>query len=582
MTANAKHEGPFLPTSVKEVKALSWTDVDVIIFSGDAYVDHPAFGTAIVGRLLESLGLHVAIVPQPNWRDDLRDFKKLGRPRLFFAVTAGNMDSMLNHYTARKRIRTDDAFTAGGIAGQRPDYATIVYTHILKKLYPDVPVIIGGVEASLRRLAHYDYWADEVKPSILFDSKADYLIYGMAEQPLRAIAKILKENPGAPLESVPQLAYLSNNDGVSKLPEPLLELPSYQKCLKDKNIFAQSFVLAEKEFSKLKPAALLQKVYAQSVVVNPPFPPMKEEELDAVYQLPYTRLPHPRYKNKGVIPAFEMIKNSVTIHRGCFGGCAFCSITQHQRKFIASRSGKSVVNELRTIAKDPSFKGHITDIGGPSANMYQMNGRRLELCAHCERPSCLFPRVCDNLNTSHKDLVQLYKEASKVKGIKKITIGSGIRYDLFLNKDSDKKNFYNAYIALLLKAHVSGRLKVAPEHTSNEVLKLMRKPPFSYFLQFQKIFNKHNRLNKTNYQLRPYLISGHPGTTRKDMAELSEVLKTHNLVTEQVQEFTPTPMTLSSVIYYTGVNPYTNEKVYVPRNAREKEKQKKIFFKRKS
>jgi len=568
----------FLPTSRKELNKLGWESVDVILFSGDAYVDHPAFGNALIGRYLQSLGLRVAIISQPNWRDDLRDFKKLGQPNYFFAVTAGNMDSMINHYTAQKRLRSEDAYTSGGKAGQRPDYPTLVYTKILKTLYPQTPVIIGGIEASLRRLTHYDYWQDMLKPSILYDSQADFLVYGMAEQPLKAIAEVfIKGGNANDIKAINQVAYLLNNDKKVEFINSV-ELPSHQKCIKDKVLFAESFIITEKEFNRNSPATIIQKVYDKTVVVNPPYERISEAELDHVYGLPFTRKPHFRYKEK--VPAYEMIKDSVTIHRGCFGGCSFCTLAAHQSKFISSRSEKSIIEELEKISQKDDFKGHISDLGGPSANMYKMEAISTMLCEKCSRPSCIFPSICKNINNDHKPLNTLYKKAGEVKGINKITIGSGIRYDLFItdNKEEAVKKGFNEYLKLLLTKHVSGRLKVAPEHTSEEVLKIMRKPSFRKFIMFKNIFDGLNTRMNLNLQLIPYFISGHPGTGISEMAELAVTSKELKIKAEQVQDFTPTPMTLSSVIFYSGINPYTKEKVYSAKNLSEKEIQKKFFF----
>jgi len=579
LESSVKNPEYFLPTSKKEVEKLGWDTLDVIIFSGDAYVDHPAFGNAIIGRYLQSLGLKVAIVPQPNWRDDLRDFKKLGAPNYFFAVAAGNMDSMINHYTPQKRLRSDDAYTAGGKSGQRPDYPTIVYSKILKSLYPQTPVIIGGIEASLRRLTHYDYWQNVLKPSILYDSQADFLVYGMAEQPLKAIVENFQKGENLNnIKTINQLAYLHNNDHALDFKEGFVELASHQKCVKDKALFAEAFALTENEFNKTRPLTIIQKVYDKTVVVNPTFGPISEKELDGIYELPFLRKPHFKYKEK--ITAFEMIKDSVTIHRGCFGGCSFCTLAAHQSKFISSRSEKSVINELEKIAQTEGFKGHISDLGGPSANMYRMTALDKLICDKCKRPSCIFPVVCKNINNSHQPLIALYKKAAEIKGIKKITIGSGIRYDLFISDNHEEalKKGFNEYLKLLLSKHVSGRLKVAPEHTSDEVLKIMRKPSFSKFITFKGMFDRINDQLQLNQQLIPYFISAHPGVTYSNMAELAVLAKQMRLITEQVQDFTPTPMTLSSVIYYTGLNPYTKDKIYTAISLPEKEIQKKFFF----
>ncbi len=574
----------WLPTSVKEAQLRGWHELDVVLFSGDAYVDHPAFGTAVIGRIIEAEGLRVAIVPQPNWRDDLRDFKKFGRPRLFFAVTAGVMDSMVNHYTARKRLRSNDAYTPGGARGFRPDYPTIVYTKILKDLFPDVPVVIGGVEASLRRLAHYDYWADRLRPSILIDSGADLLIYGMGEQPLRELLRLLKKGvPFHSLKTIRQTALVLNaNQPLPKVKKwATLELASFETCVKDKKAFARNFKFIEKESNALEPATILvQKTGDKKVVVNPPFPVMSEKEIDYIYDLPYTRLPHPRYKKRGPIPAYEMIRHSINMHRGCFGGCSFCTISAHQGKFIASRSKASILKEARAITEMPDFKGYISDIGGPSANMYKMQGIDLELCKQCKRASCIFPSICFNLNIDHRPMIEIYQEVSEIPGVKKAFVSSGIRYDLLISdqKDKDQKFALNTYIEQVVKHHVSGRLKVAPEHTSDRVLRIMRKPSFKLFYRFKKKFDEINRKNGLKQQLIPYFISSHPGSTLEDMAELAAITKELGFHLEQVQDFTPTPMTVATVIYYSGYHPYTLQKVYTAHTIDEKTAQNRFFF----
>lgn len=569
----------FLPTSRKELERLGWDYVDVIIFSGDAYVDHPAFGNALIGRLLESLGLRVAIVPQPNWRDDLRDFSKLGKPRLFFAISAGNMDSMVNHYTPQKRLRSDDAYTAGGKAGFRPDYATVVYTKIVKKLFPDVPVVIGGIEASLRRLTHYDYWQDALKPSVLYESGADVLVYGMAEKPLKAIVDFYQNGTGRQLNEIPQIAYIEALNNLDA--KAFTELPSHESCVASKKTFARSFVMAEKEFNSVEAACIMQRVANIAIVINPPYPTLSTQELDSIYRLPFLRRPHFRYKEP--VPAFDMIKNSITIHRGCFGGCSFCTLAAHQGKFISSRSEKSVLDEVKQLVESDGFNGHITDLGGPSANMYMMQPFIPEKCRVCKRPSCIFPAVCSNLNNNHKPITNLYRKAADIKGVKLVTIGSGIRYDLFTaSSDAEtREKGFDDYFKQLLAHHVSGRLKVAPEHFSDNVLKIMRKPPLSNFLTFKKRFTLYNKQLNLKLQLIPYLISGHPGTSLADMAETAAIARKEDLITEQVQDFTPTPMTLSSVIFYTGMNPHSGETVFVTRNLKDKELQKQFFFYRK-
>jgi len=572
----------WLPITRDEMLARGWDEVDVVIISGDAYVDHPAFGTAVIARVIENAGFTVAIVPQPNWKDDLRDFRKFGKPRLCFAVAAGNMDSMVNHYTAGKRLRSDDAYTPGGIAGFRPDYATVVYSKILKKIYPEVPVIIGGIEASMRRLAHYDYWSDTLKPSILIDSEADILVYGMAEKGVVEVLRRLNENPEPGwITEVPQTGFVVPEAAVKEFSgEKSITLPSYSACLKDKKAFGVSFKYIEQESNKASAKRLIQHSGDKAVVINPPFPLMTTAELDAVYALPFTRLPHPKYKKRGTVPAYEMIRHSVTMHRGCFGGCAFCTLSAHQGKFISSRSEQSILSEVESIAKMHDFSGNISDLGGPSANMYKMQGFNLDICEKCKRPSCIFPSVCNNLNTNHKPLTALYRKAAAVKGIKKIYIGSGIRYDMLISRSSedDKRFGLTDYTRNLVQHHVSGRLKVAPEHTSDHILNIMRKPSFKLFHQFKQTFDKLNREEGLKQQIIPYFISAHPGSELSDMAHLACETKELGFQLEQVQDFTPTPLTLASAIYYSGIHPYTGEKVFTARSRQEKEDQRKFFF----
>ena len=567
----------WLPTTKKEVEARGWDYIDVIIFSGDAYVDHPSFGAAVVGRTLEAEGLRVAIVPQPDWRGDFRDFKKLGAPRLFFGVSAGAMDSMINHYTANKRLRSDDAYTPDRRAGMRPDYPSFVYTKILNELYPDVPVVLGGIEASLRRLTHYDYWQDKLRPGILIDSPADLLIYGMGELPLKELVHKLKSGiPFKDIKDIPQTVYLSSD---IKAGDDDIVLFSHEECLKDKLKQAKNFRHIEEESNKLNAKRIIQRVGKQALVVNPPFPPMTEEQIDASFDLPYTRLPHPKYKGK-VIPAFEMIKFSVNIHRGCFGGCAFCTISAHQGKFIASRSKESILREVKAITQMEDFKGNLSDLGGPSANMYKMRGKNTDICAKCKKPSCISPTVCKNLNADHSPLLEIYKEVDKLPGIKHSYIGSGVRYDLLLHRYDDEKLNKSAhqYTEELISRHVSGRLKVAPEHTQDEVLKQMRKPSFKLFEQFKRIFDRINKEKGMRQQLIPYFISSHPGCTESDMAELAVITKDLHFQLEQVQDFTPTPMTLATEMYYTGYHPYTLEKVYTAKTKEQKLAQRQFFF----
>ena len=570
----------WLPITKKETDLRGWNEVDIVIITGDAYVDHPAFGAAVIGRVLESHGYKVALIPQPNWRDDLRDFKKFGKPRLFFGISAGAMDSMVNHYTANKRLRSNDAYTPGGEAGFRPDYATITYSNILKKLYPDTPIIIGGIEASLRRVTHYDYWNDELKPSIMLDSKADLGVYGMGELAIVEIAKALNENKKIEdITDIPQTFFLKKKSQKIKTEWNDLRLASHEDCLKDKKTYASNFKNVEIESNKKHANRLLQDVGNYTLYINPPYPTMTEQQIDASFDLPYTRLPHPKYAKRGVIPAYEMIRHSVNIHRGCFGGCAFCTISAHQGKFVVSRSKKSIMKEVKKVVEMEDFKGYISDLGGPSANMYRMKGKDESLCEKCVRPTCIQPNICKNLDTNHHPLIELYKEVDKMPQVKKATIGSGIRYDLFLtNEDPSRKLGYDEYFEQLMKRHVSGRLKVAPEHSSDEVLRLMRKPSFNLFVKLKKRFDKVNEKYNLNQQLIPYFISSHPACTLVDMAELAVKTKELGYRLEQVQDFTPTPMTLATEIYYSGYDPYTLKPVYVAKTKQEKLDQQRFFF----
>jgi uncharacterized radical SAM protein YgiQ len=565
----------WLPTTAKEVALRGWDEPDVIIFSGDAYVDHPSFGAAVIGRILEAEGLRVAIVPQPNWRDDLRDFKKLGRPRLFFGISAGCMDSMVNRYTANKRLRSEDAYTPDGRPDMRPDYPTVVYTQILKRLYPDVPVVLGGIEASLRRLTHYDYWQDKLMKSILCDSGGDLLIYGMGEQPVVELARRMRQKAEIP-HDLPQTVYLTSR--IEKRPGDI-ELYPHEECLTDKKKQADNFRRIEEESNKYEPARILQRVDGRTAVVNPPFPPMSQACLDRSHELPYTRLPHPKYKDKR-IPAYDMIKFSVNIHRGCFGGCAFCTISAHQGKFIVSRSKQSILREVKAVTALPGFKGYLSDLGGPSANMYMMKGKNETLCRRCRRPSCIHPAICPNLNTDHRPLLDIYRAVDAMEGIKKSCIGSGVRYDLLLYQDKDEavNRAASEYTRELITRHVSGRLKVAPEHTSDRVLDVMRKPPFHLFEAFKKIFDRINREQGLRQQLIPYFISSHPGCTTEDMAELAVTTKRLDFHPEQVQDFTPTPMTVATEAFYTGYHPCTMEPLFCARTPRDKLAQRQFFF----
>ncbi len=572
----------WLPASAKEVKARGWEELDVILFSGDAYVDHPSFGAAVIGRVLEALGLKVAIVPQPNWQDDLRDFKKLGRPRLFFGVSAGAMDSMVNHYTAAKRRRSDDAYTPGGRAGARPDRPTIVYTRILKQLFPDTPVIIGGIEASLRRLTHYDYWSDTLKPSVLAESGADLLVYGMGEKPLTEICKLLQKGiPFASLTNIPQTVILrpKAEKVATNKKWQTIQLHSHESCLRDKKQHAENFRHIEEESNSVEAAKLVQPTGNFQIIVNPPYPPLSTEELDAVYALPFTRLPHPRYKGKE-IPAYNMIRHSVVLHRGCFGGCAFCTISAHQGKFIISRSEQSILQEIDKITEMPDFRGTLTDLGGPSANMYAIKGKDPSLCRLCKRASCAYPAICKNLNTDHSALLHVYRSVRNHPKVKHCFIGSGIRYDLCLNDcgNPSVNQINKEYLETVIRYHVSGRFKVAPEHSAPGVLALMRKPPFRLFRQLKHFFDDVNRKYQLNEQIIPYFISSHPGCRPEDMAELAVATKELNFHLEQVQDFTPTPMTVATTIYYTGYHPYSLKKIETAKTEKEKKIQNMFFF----
>ncbi len=572
----------WLPTSVKEMQAHGWDSVDVVLFSGDAYVDHPAFGAAVIGRTLQAAGYRVAIVPQPNWRDDLRDFRKFGRPRLFFGVSPGAMDSMVNHYTAARRRRSDDAYTPDGRFGMRPDYPTIVYSQILRELFPDVPIVAGGIEPSLRRFSHYDYWQDKLRPSIIVDSKADMIIYGMGEHTTLELAKRL--DAGERIADITDLRQTVVVRPLAEMPkesnEQCIVLNSFDDCLRDKRKQAANFKHIEQQSNAMDGGLVIwQQTGNKAVKANPMCPAMTQGEIDASFDLPYTRLPHPRYRGKR-IPAYEMIRHSVNMHRGCFGGCAFCTISAHQGKFIASRSKASILREVEQVTHMPDFKGYISDLGGPSANMYSMGGKDKSICSKCKRPSCLHPVVCPNLNTDHKPLLQIYHEVDAMPGVKKSFVGSGVRYDLSMhvtgNKEVDRTN--RRYNEELIEHHVSGRLKVAPEHTSDDVLMLMRKPSFKLFYDFKRIFDDVNRRCNLKQQLIPYFISSHPGCHELDMALLAAETKDLNMHLEQVQDFTPTPMTVATEMYYTGYDPYTGQKVYTAIRPEEKLAQRKYFF----
>lgn len=572
----------WLPTTVKEMQALGWDRPDIVLFSGDAYVDHPSFGAAVIGRVLQAQGYKVAIVPQPNWQDDLRDFRKFGPPRLFFGVSPGAMDSMVNHYTAAGRRRSDDAYTPGGRHGARPDYPSIVYSDILKRLYPEVPVVLGGIEGSLRRLSHYDYWQDRLRPSIMADSKADILIYGMGELPVIEIARRL--DGGEPIDSMTDIAQTAVRVSPQAIPIPdagNIVLNPYERCIREPRLQSENFKHIEQQSNRLYPDTVIWQVQSKdmAVKVNPMLPPMTTQQLDSFYALPYTRMPHPRYRGK-TIPAYEMIRHSVTLHRGCFGGCAFCTISAHQGKFIASRSADSILREVRKVCDMPDFKGYISDLGGPSANMYAMGGKDKSICAKCLRPSCLHPSPCGNLNTSHRPLLEVYHAVDALPQVRKSFVGSGVRYDLSMHPTGDPRTdaANRQYNRELITNHVSGRLKVAPEHTVDHVLELMRKPSFKQFHAFKKLFDDVNRSAGLNQQLIPYFISSHPGCREEDMAELAVETKRLNFHLEQVQDFTPTPMTVASEIYYSGIHPYTGAKVYVARGSEQKQAQRRFFF----
>jgi uncharacterized radical SAM protein YgiQ len=575
----------WLPTTLDEVKARGWDYIDVIIVSGDAYVDHPAFGTAVVARIIEREGFRVAIVPQPNWRDDLRDFKKLGAPRYFFGVTSGCMDSMVNRYTAAKKQRSEDAYSPGGEHGFRPDYATKVYSKILKQLYPDVPVLVGGIEASLRRVTHYDYWSDTIKPGILAESGADLLVYGMGELPLLEILRLLKRGvPFASLRTIAQTAVLLPPGAKTPKNENWddFTLHSHEECLADRGLYARNFKDIETESNRVKARRLFQQTGDRMLIVNPPFPTMTEEQIDRSWDLPYTRLPHPKYRKRGPIPAYEMIKHSINMHRGCFGGCSFCTISAHQGKFVASRSKESILREVESIKQMPDFRGTITDVGGPSANMYKMKGKEQWICDECVRPSCIWPDVCRNLDTDHTALLDIYKAVRETEGVNHAFVTSGIRYDLFLHNKGvspEAKASHERYVEELVAHHVSGRLKVAPEHTSDEVLDVMRKPSFDYFYKFKEKFDAaKKKLGKMQFQIIPYFISSHPGSKPEDMADVAMKTKDLGFKLEQVQDFTPTPMTVATEIYATGVHPYDQKPVRVAKTPEAKQEQRSFFF----
>lgn len=571
----------FLPTTKKECELRGWEQLDIILFSGDAYVDHPSFGVAVIGRCLEAAGYKVAIVPQPDWHGDFRDFKKLGTPRLFFGISPGCMDSMVNKYTANKRLRSEDAYSPDGRHDCRPDYPTVVYSQILKQLYPEVPVVLGGIEASMRRLTHYDYWEDKVRKCILCDSKADIILYGMGEKSILELCNCLEEGQHiSNIHHIPQTVFMVNKDNVpGGITDKDIILNSHEDCLKDKRKQAQNFKHIEEEANKMHAQRLLQEVDGMYAVVNPPYPTLTSQELDATFDLPYTRLPHPKYKNKR-IPAYEMIKFSVNMHQGCFGGCSFCTISAHQGKFVVCRSKESILNEVKKVAQMPDFKGYLSDLGGPSANMYGMAGKNKKACEVCKRPSCINPEICPNLNTDHSKLTEIYRAVDALPEIKKSFIGSGVRYDLLLHKSKDKKvnDAAMEYTKELIRHHVSGRLKVAPEHTSDEVLKSMRKPSFKQFEEFKRIFDKINKEENLRQQIIPYFMSSHPACKEEDMADLAVRTKKLDFHLEQIQDFTPTPMTVSTEAWYTGFDPYTLEPIFSAKTPKDKNNQRLFFF----
>ena len=571
----------FLPTTKKECELRGWDELDIILFSGDAYVDHPSFGAAVIGRTLEAAGYRVAIVPQPDWHGDFRDFKKLGRPRLFFGISPGAMDSMVNKYTANKRLRSEDAYSPDGRHDCRPEYPSIVYTKILKQLFPDVPVILGGIEASLRRLTHYDYWSDSLRKCILCDSGADMITYGMGEKVTIEIANGLAEGKSLhELHNISQIVFLAKKEEIpGGFRDDDIILHSHEECLRNKRAEAENFRHIEEESNKMHAQRLIQGVDGIYAVVNPPYPPMTTEEIDASFDLPYQRVPHPKYKGKR-IPAYDMIKFSVNLHRGCFGGCAFCTISAHQGKFIACRSKESIMKEVKEVVKLPDFKGYLSDLGGPSANMYGMHGRNPKACEVCKKPSCLHPQVCPNLVNDHSALLDIYHAVDALPEVKKSFIGSGVRYDLLLHKSKDEKcnEAARQYTRELITKHVSGRLKVAPEHTSDSVLYLMRKPSFKLFYEFKRIFDHINKEEGLRQQLIPYFISSHPGCTERDMAQLADLTKRMGYKLEQVQDFTPTPMTVATETWYTGYDPYTLEPVFSAKTQKEKLAQRQYFF----
>lgn len=555
----------FLPMNLHEAAQRGWSELDVIFVSGDAYIDHPAFGVPLLARLLEAEGLRVGIIAQPDWRS-IESFRVLGRPRLFFAVAAGAMDSMVAHYTPARKIRRDDAYTPGNLHGARPNRATIVYTSCCKAAYRDVPVVIGGIEASLRRFAHYDYWDDKVRRSILFDSKADMLVFGMGEMPLLELSRRLQA--GEYFEKIQDIRGTAVVSGPMLSGNDVLQLPSYEATASDKAQYVAAFKKISRQQNPYSATVLVQPHGERILRCNPPALPLTTEMLDSIYALPFFRLPHPVYKEK--IVAWEQIKTSVTSHRGCSGGCSFCAITHHQGKFIQSRSEASILAEIAVIVRSSWAHGVISDVGGPTANMYGSRCVAADEGRGCQRPSCLFPQICRNLQLADEKGAKLLEKVRKSRGVRSSTVTSGIRYDL-LHKQP-------AYFAELVKHHVGGLLKVAPEHLSVNVTKLMRKPGPQIFVKFLEMFRRESRLLGKRQAVVPYLIAGHPGCTLNDMVDLALQLKELGLRVEQVQDFTPTPGTLASCMFYTGLDPFSGECIHIPRSDKEKKLQKSLLL----
>lgn len=558
----------FLPVSLEDMKKRGWEQLDFIYVSGDAYVDHPSFGHSIVTRLFENLGFKVGMISQPDWKS--KDaFMKLGMPKIGFLVSSGNIDSMVNHYTASKKKRNDDVYSPGGKAGHRPDRAVIVYCNRIREAYGNVPIIIGGIEGSLRRFAHYDYWDDRVRNSILIDSSADLLIYGMGEKPIMELANLLSY--GMNIKEIKNLrgtCYISDNlEGL----EDYIALPSYEQVSKDKMEYAKSFKIQFEEQDPIRGKGMLQKHGVKYIVQNPPAMPLTTEELDMVYSLPYTRKIHPVYKKSGGIPAFKEVEFSITAHRGCFGGCSFCALNFHQGRIIQPRSEESILKEAELFTKTPGFKGYIHDVGGPTANFRKPSCKKQLKHGVCKNRQCLYPTPCPNLEVDHSEYVKILRKLRRIKGVKKVFIRSGVRYDYLLcDKNTE---FFNE----LVKYHISGQLKVAPEHVSNKVLGQMGKPNRELYDKFVDKYFDINKKNNMNQYLVPYLMSGHPGSDLHAAIELAEYIRDMGYNPEQVQDFYPTPGSLSTAMYYTGINPLTGKKVYVPKSAEEKSMQRALL-----